>query len=100
MYPSEQQYYNAMRRKGYKPSESDIPAVLYIHNMVNEQGWNHIKEWELLLANKSPILQRFVGRPKDMSPKALFMSFLGYALRMYRTIFFFISSLLHVLYMF
>lgn len=40
MYPSEQQYYNAVMRKGWKgiyPSE--IPEVVRIHNFVNERGW-------------------------------------------------------------
>jgi hypothetical protein len=35
---SEQQYFNAMKRKGYNPQENDVPVILSIHNLVNEQG--------------------------------------------------------------
>lgn len=77
VYPSEQQYFNAMKRKGYNPSEMDIPAALYVHNHVNEEGWRRVKEWELMRGNQGPILRRFLGRPKDLSPKARFLGFLG-----------------------
>mmetsp|Transcript_21693 Transcript_21693/g.36314 ORF Transcript_21693/g.36314 Transcript_21693/m.36314 type:complete len:293 (+) Transcript_21693:65-943(+) len=79
VYPSEQQYYNAMKRKGYSPEERDVPVVLYIHNQVNEQGWKQIKEWEAFNGNMNPRLVRFMGKPTKMSPKAYLMSFLGYA---------------------
>lgn len=78
VYPSEQQYYNAMRRKGYNPPINDMPVVLFIHNAVNEQGWTKIKEWEAYNGNHHPKLKRFMGRPNDMSPKARFLNFLGY----------------------
>jgi cytochrome c heme-lyase len=35
---AEQQYFNAMKRKGYDPHETDVPVILSIHNLVNEQG--------------------------------------------------------------
>lgn len=70
VYPSEQQYYNAMRRKGYSPQERDMSVVLLIHNLVNEQGWAQIKEWENYRGNDQPKLLRFTGRPNDISPKA------------------------------
>lgn len=76
VYPSEQQYFNAIRRKGYNPPEADIPATLYIHNHVNEESWRRIIEWEKIRANERPRLRRFVGRPKDVSPKAFFNSYL------------------------
>ena len=80
VYPSEQQYFNAMKRKGYDPAEHDIPVILAIHNIVNEEGWSKIKEWESLRGEGSPKLKQFLGRPKDISPKAFFMSLLGYTL--------------------
>lgn len=79
VYPSEQQYYNAMKRKGYNPSEKDIPVILHIHNVVNEQGWVKIKEWEALRGNTDPRLKKFLGRPKDLSPKAFILGLLGYS---------------------
>lgn len=77
VYPSEQQYYNAMKRKGYNPSEADVPAVLYIHNVVNEQGWTKVKEWEAYCGNPNPKLKRFMGKPTQLSPKAWFLGLLG-----------------------
>lgn len=78
VYPSEQQMYNAMRKKGWQniPVES-IPAVLQIHNTINERTWRLIKEWE---GTDSIQLTRFIGRPKDLSPKAFIYS---YILRFY-----------------
>jgi hypothetical protein len=32
VYPSQQMFYNAMRRKGWTPSEDDMAAVVAIHN--------------------------------------------------------------------
>ena len=87
VYPSEQQMYNAMRKKGWTniPEES-IPVVLQIHNHINERTWNQILEWENVNPSSSTTtttasnvqLVRFQGRPNDMSPKAyIFSSLLG-----------------------
>ncbi|GMH87798.1 hypothetical protein TL16_g10968 [Triparma laevis f. inornata] len=47
VYPSEQQYYNAVMRKGWKGiSPSEIPEVVRIHNFVNERGWAEVCSWE------------------------------------------------------
>ena len=95
VYPSEQQYYNAIKRKGYKASATDMPSTLAIHNAVNEKGWEMIKDWERARAIAGggngggdgggggsggsgsgevdippPKLLRFTGRPQDTSPKA------------------------------
>lgn len=99
MYPSEQQYYNAIKRKGYKASAMDMPSTLAIHNAVNEKGWEMVQEWERAHAEATavaaaggggqggdcgagfpaPKLLRFTGRPKDTSPKAWVKStLLGY----------------------
>lgn len=80
VYPSEQQYFNAMKRKGYNPTENDVPVILAIHNLVNEQGWSKIREWEALRGYSAPKLKQFSGRPKDISPKAFLRSLIGYKL--------------------
>ena len=80
VYPSEQQYYNAMKRKGYDPQEKDVPIVLAIHNLVNEKGWADIKQWEQIRGSHVPKLKKFLGRPKDISPKARLLNFFGYSL--------------------
>jgi hypothetical protein len=72
VYPSEQQYYNAIKRKGYRVSETEVPSVLYVHNNVNEQGWTKVKEWEAYCGNDKPKLKRFMGKPTEMSPAAMF----------------------------
>lgn len=94
MYPSEQQYYNAIKRKGYKASATDMPSTLAIHNAVNEKGWEMVKEWERERTaaktagdHKTIVdeevadlrLLRFSGRPQDISPKAWINTYLlGY----------------------
>lgn len=81
VYPSEQQYFNAMKRKGYDPAETDVPVVLAIHNLVNERGWSDVKKWETICGyTAEPKLKQFLGRPKDISPKAYFLSLFGYSL--------------------
>merc|ERR1719213_1332532 len=47
-YPSEQMFFNAMRRKGYDPNENEMRAVVAIHNTVNENAWEQIVWWESL----------------------------------------------------
>ena len=74
-YPSEQQFYNAMLRKGHRPPVESIPSVLRIHNAVNERSWHQVRRWEReIRGNYEPRLVKFVGRPKDLSPRAWFNS--------------------------
>lgn len=78
VYPSEQQMYNAMRKKGWSNiPEDSIPTVLQIHNNINERTWRQIQSWE---GTDSLNLTRFQGRPRDMTPKAFLFS---YILQMY-----------------
>ncbi|KAG5462081.1 MAG: cytochrome c/c1 heme-lyase [Olpidium bornovanus] len=46
VYPSEQMFFNAMRRKSWDPREEDMKVVVPIHNAVNERCWKEILEWE------------------------------------------------------
>jgi cytochrome c heme-lyase len=48
IYPSEQMFFNAMRRKNWSPEEQDMSVVVPIHNAVNEMAWQKILEWEKL----------------------------------------------------
>jgi cytochrome c heme-lyase len=60
-----------MLRKGYRPPVDSIPSVLQIHNAVNERSWHQVRRWERELHdNHEPKLVKFVGRPKDLSPRA------------------------------
>lgn len=76
VYPSQQQIYNAMRRKGYEVEESTIPMVIQIHNSVNERSWNLVKRWERELHGvEEPRLVTILGRPDKLSPKAMFQTY-------------------------
>lgn len=90
VYPSEQQMYNAMLKKGWANVPIDsIPIVLQIHNSINERTWNKILDWEGCNTqntndnnnnNSSTTselnLVRFIGRPNDISPKAYMYSYI------------------------
>jgi cytochrome c heme-lyase len=73
VYPSEQQLYNAMRRKGWNNvPEDSITAVLHIHNNINEGTWRKIQDWEGAEANIK--LAKFQGRPGTLTPKAFLLT--------------------------
>jgi len=80
VYPSEQQFYNAMKRKGWDPKAKDMSTVVAIHNAVNERSWNEVLRWEKRFHCdcENPKLLRFQGKPKDPSPKARFLGMIGY----------------------
>lgn len=81
VYPSEQQVFNAMKRKGWKGIEEEsIPSFLQIHNSVNERSWKEVLRWEEETLGKDAShveLSRFEGRPTDLTPKAWLLSSLG-----------------------
>lgn len=106
-YPSPQQMYNALLRKGY--SDTDVTAVesmVSVHNFLNEGAWAEIVGWENRFAKGlyhgwkvcrrgeghveeelmriddgvevEPSLVRFQGRPKEMTPKAAMLQVLSW----------------------
>ncbi|KAI9786112.1 MAG: holocytochrome c synthase [Geoglossum umbratile] len=102
-YPSPQQMYNAMLRKGYTDTPADaVESMVEVHNFLNEGAWNEIVEWErrfgrgfsaawhecrrgedgppadATIPPSPPRLLRFMGRPKDMTPKATILQLLGW----------------------
>lgn len=83
-YPSEQMFYNALKRKGKADGvrEADMEAVIKVHNSMNEKTWREVMEWEQKYhCHKcdNPRLKRFLGRPHDVSPAARFRTwFRGY----------------------
>jgi len=83
VYPSAQMFYNALARKNKlgDTSESDIPSVVALHNNMNEGTWYKILEWEDAVApstggKMTTKLLKFLGRPGDLSPKALLKHYL------------------------
>jgi cytochrome c heme-lyase len=80
-YPSPQQFYNALVRKGKldaDTSEEDMESVVALHNNMNEKTWATVVEWEKQIYSdtESPKLLKFQGRPHDLSPKATLKHFL------------------------
>lgn len=45
-YPSPQQFYNALVRKGWETPEEHVETMVQIHNFLNEQAWNEVLKWE------------------------------------------------------
>ncbi|XP_053716311.1 holocytochrome c-type synthase [Synchiropus splendidus] len=88
VYPSEQMFWNAMLRKGWRWRDEDLGAgdmtnIIKIHNKNNEQAWQEILKWEALHAAEcpcGPTLKRFGGKAKEYSPRALMRSWMGYEL--------------------
>ena len=106
-YPSPQQMYNAMLRKGYTDTPAEhVEAMVAVHNFLNEGAWEEIKEWErrfsgglskgweecrrgeegaalaaqlqaLRNEGHEPRLARFEGRPSDTTPKARMLQFMA-----------------------
>ena len=73
-YPSAQQLYNAMVRKGYEQSGEHVESMLSVHNFLNEEAWKEIVEWEKWYPGKTAgvdaSLMKFTGVPNQLSPKA------------------------------
>ncbi|CAN6625829.1 holocytochrome-c synthase [Trichomonascus vanleenenianus] len=80
-YPSPQQMFNAMLRKGGGEIPEDaVESMVDWHNFLNEGAWKEILEWEQPYTDKSqkePRLLKFQGRPEEMSPRARMIQWLG-----------------------
>lgn len=107
-YPSPQQMYNALLRKGYKDTDATaVESMVSVHNFLNEGAWAEIVEWERRFSQglskgweickkgeaasmagadiganvdevSQPKLVRFMGRPKEMTPKAAMIQVMGW----------------------
>lgn len=78
-YPSPQQFYNALVRKGWPVPEENVNSMVDIHNFLNEECWNEVLKWEKMHGSScgDPYLKKFCGRPQDFSPKARILSWFG-----------------------
>ena len=45
-YPSPQQFYNALVRKGWETPEEHVETMVDIHNFLNEEAWKEVMKWE------------------------------------------------------
>jgi cytochrome c heme-lyase len=87
VYPSQQMFWNAMLRKGWRwkdsqLSQEDMNYIIRIHNANNEQAWEEVLKWEALHARENvvPKLKSFRGKAKEYSPRARIRSWMGYEL--------------------
>ncbi|KAK0167432.1 hypothetical protein PV327_004831 [Microctonus hyperodae] len=87
VYPSQQMFWNAMLRKGWRWRNEDIQPkdmedIIKIHNANNEQAWQEVLKWEALHAKECgmPKLKSFGGKAKDYSPRAKIRHWMGYEL--------------------
>lgn len=85
IYPSQKQFYDAMKRKNWNPEAADMEAVVPIHNSVNELAWRNIMNWERSYLEEMKAkcggisLMSFKGDLKKLTPRAWFKSnVLGY----------------------
>ncbi|KAK4033212.1 cytochrome c/c1 heme-lyase [Parachaetomium inaequale] len=86
VYPSEKQFFEAMKRKGHEAAAADMKTVVPIHNAVNERAWAEILKWEAPYVAPAggcggPRLHSFAGlgsATATMSPKARINTLLGY----------------------
>ncbi|RPA73150.1 cytochrome c and c1 heme-lyase [Ascobolus immersus RN42] len=101
-YPSPQQMYNALIRKGHDQTPEDaVEAMVAVHNFLNEGAWGEIKTWEHRWSNGlweglkasftgehtpqedthdpegEPRLLRFQGRSQDPTPKSQILQLVG-----------------------
>lgn len=105
-YPSPQQMYNAMLRKGYDDTPEDaVESMVAVHNFLNEGAWAEIVDWERRFSNGlgrgwqeckngehgseaglpindddvvPPKLVKFMGRPDARTPKATMLQLMGW----------------------
>lgn len=45
-YPSPQQFYNALVRKGWETPVEHVETMVEIHNFLNERAWGEVLKWE------------------------------------------------------
>lgn len=102
-YPSPQQMYNALLRKGYTDTDATaVESMVSVHNFLNEGAWAEVVEWERRFSKgfgrgweickkgesgaaaaasddnvEQPKLIRFMGRPQEMTPKAAMIQIMG-----------------------
>ncbi|OWB83512.1 hypothetical protein B5S33_g2143 [[Candida] boidinii] len=80
IYPSQKQFFSAMKRKDWNPEAGDMKTVVPLHNMVNEIAWKYILMWEKGQGGESCggiKLSSFKGDSKKITPRARMRSLMG-----------------------
>lgn len=91
VYPSQQMFWNAMLRKGWRWKKDDISSkdmddIIKIHNANNEQAWQEVLKWEALHAREccNPKLRSFGGKASKYSPRARIRYWMGCVAVLYK----------------
>lgn len=80
VYPSQQQFFDAMKRKNFDPDAKDMQTVIPIHNAVNERAWMEIMKWEEGQGSEKCggcQLIKFEGDSTKLTPTARFNMLMG-----------------------
>ncbi|EKX74025.1 cytochrome c1 heme lyase, putative [Theileria equi strain WA] len=82
LYPSQRQFYKSTLNKGYDVDANLIPAMVDIHNVINERAWEQVMEYESLHAKEceNPLLIRFVGKKDQYTIRSMINYIRGYKL--------------------
>ncbi|KAG9017870.1 holocytochrome c synthase [Tulasnella sp. JGI-2019a] len=86
MYPSPQQFYNALVRKGYEMPQDQMSTMVQLHNFLNEEAWAEVLTWERRWDSElstPPELAQIRGKPKELSFKARGQLLAGWLLPSY-----------------
>lgn len=91
VYPSQQMFWNAMLRKGWRFERDQdggggginaetMRHIIHIHNTNNEAAWREVLKWEALHGAEcgKPMLKSFGGKAANFSPRARIRGLLGY----------------------
>lgn len=80
IYPSQKQFFEAMKRKNWNPDSEVMQTVVPIHNAVNERAWYQIMKWEEGRGDSCGGVQltSFKGDSKKLTPKAWIKWIFGY----------------------
>jgi len=86
VYPSEQMWWNAALRKGWRWEKDAVEAedmkhIIRIHNTNNEDAWNEVLHWENFMGTdlQEVKLKKFSGDAKNFSWRARFRAALGHS---------------------
>ncbi|KAJ6569599.1 cytochrome c/c1 heme-lyase [Mycena capillaripes] len=81
MYPSPQQFYNALTRKGYEMPQDQMETMVELHNFLNEEAWADVLRWEERYSSCAPpTLVQIRGKPTELSFKARCLLTAGWVL--------------------
>jgi len=84
LYPSPQQFYNALVRKGYDMPQDQMSTMVQLHNFLNEEAWAEVLTWERRWDSDTvPELAQIHGKPKELSFKARSQLFASWLLPSY-----------------